>query len=76
MVALVFNLSIFLFSDANICYFAGTGHIREVYFIKLVQNVSSIIFFFIVVLYFVGLLATIAISISAGSANSLLDKKT
>ncbi len=57
--------SIFLFLMPIFAILQGTGHIREVYFIKLVQNVSSIIFFFIVVLYFVGLLATIAISISA-----------
>tara|TARA_Y100000389_G_C17414034_1_gene492624 strand:- start:666 stop:1517 length:852 start_codon:yes stop_codon:yes gene_type:complete len=43
----------------------GIGHIRDVYLIRLIQNISSIVLFVIIVFNFVGLLATVSISISA-----------
>ncbi len=55
----------FLFLMPMFAILQGAGHIKEVYFIKLLQNISSILLFVIIVFYFVGLLATIAISISA-----------
>ncbi len=64
-ILLCFSASIFLFLMPIFSILQGTGYIKDVYSVKLIQNISSIIFFFIIVLYLEGLLATVSISVSA-----------
>ena len=64
-ILLCFCASIFLFLIPIFSILQGTGYIKDVYSVKLIQNILSIIFFIIIVFYLKGLLATVSITVSA-----------